>query len=831
MDINSSNSAPVADPVSTNFSEDGAVIAHDYTSTPSPDPIAVTDQRLADFLAKPILYTEISWSTGTNKAAILAGDTCKNIITASPAWTDKMSGYGLMRGTFVFRLQVNANPFMQGKLLLSFLPNYADVAALTPCFYSMHMGVPGGNANLPTARQLPCVELDCRESCAILKIPYIAPYSWFNVKTQHYDWGSFYISVLSKLQTNGSESSCSISMYVHIEDAEFAAPTKPQMAGGGSKRFKTKSYGKAPTEVEESKMESGSISTALRSVSGVADVLGDIPVLGEFARPAAWAAAIAGNAAAALGWSKPILESAPMHMSMQWNRYMATADGLDTSVPLAVTSTHAITPSDGAAIMKEDQMSMAFLNQVSTVCSPVISNVTTPLYWSDATASGTSIYSQAIGPANLYEVADRYQGSHTAEYRMGPPIWYLSNFFKLWRGSICLVIKFAKTEFHSGRLQITWTPGDSSTVSTLPTTTTSEYSLREIIDIREGNEVCLVLPWLLPYNYAYTYAPSGIDAGTMGNLDIMVVNKLVHPDNVASNVELLFYWAGGPDFEFAFPGPVGAGYSPTPFSPQMLCEPQMNKASSEDLIVSNAIGSCKPSNTASTLFSEQSIGERVLSIRQLLLRFSMWYQNSIVSGLTGLYVWPWHTGPVYIASGTGVLSSANSGGDIFNAMAPMYLYYRGNMRVGYCGDLTGPSAVETGVDYVMPATVNTSWASTGTSAPIAINSTVVFAQGSVSWQLNSLSYTAIPTCGLGVSYTPGSAFCSWVVPYYSRCLASIVAPMQADFIPADDSIPLGTLQIGSTSVSAGTYNLVRATTDDFQFSYFLGCPPLLSGYS
>jgi hypothetical protein len=150
------------------------------------------DSDIKNFLAKPFLIKQGTWHTSdTFSGGALYSGSIAAALNGNAYWTNKLQGYMLMRAKAVIRLVINANPFQQGKLVLGVMPLASHFTSPDPGFASRHI------STLQGFRQLPCVEIDCRDTVAILEIPYIAPNNWYNLKTTHYDWGTIYLNVLS----------------------------------------------------------------------------------------------------------------------------------------------------------------------------------------------------------------------------------------------------------------------------------------------------------------------------------------------------------------------------------------------------------------------------------------------------------------------------------------------------------------------------------------------------------------------------------------------------------------------------------------------------------
>jgi len=154
--------------------------------------------------------------------------------------------------------------------------------------------------------------------------------------------------------------------------------------------------------------------------------------------------------------------------------------------------------------------------------------------------------------------------------------------------------------------------------------------MRHIVDIREGSEVELLLPFYLGYNYVDLFTNSG-------QLDVQVLNELRAPETCSTAIDILVYFSGAEDIEFMGPtGNIGASSSAVgylPFYPQI-----------GDLDVNVIGGGNKP--TFTTHNAEESGGEIFASIKQLLTRYSLLYEDTAttISAGNAMYVWPWLKG-------------------------------------------------------------------------------------------------------------------------------------------------------------------------------------------
>lgn len=480
----------------TVFEDDQKTVTVAFNSNKHNTATLTAPPSISYFLQKPVLISNFQYTTSNSSNAILASGQIGSNLTSSSIWSNKLQGYNQIRGKAVVRLVINANPFQVGKLLLNYFPAINSISSSgSSVMYNRHV------VNLAATRQLPCIELNIRDSTAILEIPYITPYEWYNLKEGTYDWGRWEVRAMTGLRVGVGATNTAVecAVYLNFEDIELAVPMAPQMKKFGNR-----------TEKEAKSYSEGTISGTLGLLSSASGTLSKIPVLAPLMGPTAWFTGALSGAAASLGWAKPISESAPHVMAKQYNRYMANSDGLDTAVPLGLQATNKLGIIDDISAYNADEMSFEFLKRVSTVIGTYT--------WTTTNDVGVSLLSKRISPRDLCQLGSYTAAGKTIGYCVGPPVFYLCNFFSQYRGGIDIILKFMKSDFHSGRLQITFTPYNNVS-ETAPTISTGQFSLREIVDIRCGDEIKLKIPFLMPKEWNSM-------SEFMGFLDIVVLNEL-----------------------------------------------------------------------------------------------------------------------------------------------------------------------------------------------------------------------------------------------------------------------------------------------------------------
>lgn len=749
---------------------------------------------IRDFLSKPQRVATLSWTTAQLQNAVLGGYRVGPTLLANTYWMNKIQGFGLVRGDATLRVQLTANPFQQGKLLIHFLPCEGDFSAYDVSYEPMH------DSCIAAKRQQPCVELDCRDSVAEMTMPYITPTNWFNVKTGTYDWGTFVITILGPLAVGATgETTVDVTVYLSFDNFEVAAPLVPQSKGSEpKKKFKAKSFSMDQAAMELKAMQKGTpISSALKIGANVAGALGKVPILSAVAQPAEWLLDAAAGVAGFFGWSKPMNNTPATHVSQQYGRYLASSDGISNAIPIGLRSDNKISVTDHLSIYDKDEMSFEFLKRVETI--------TDTLNWTTSQVSGTSLLSRTVRPDELYQAGTTTAAGHTASWRCGPPIFYFAKAFKLWRGGIRVKIKLVKTDFHSGRLQVTWTPGN--TVTTTPTLSSSLLSMREIIDVRSGSEFEFVLPYMLETNYA-------VNTESMGQLDIQVLNELRAPETCSGTVNLLVYFSGADDFEMQNPGYDGVSSTYNlPFSPQ-----------SGDILVAETIGGVSDA-IVTTDYAEASIGEMFTSVKQLYSRNSQIYMRAApgAPAASGIFCWPWLASVPYVNAGTGALQSATFGGDIYSLVSPMYAFYRGGVNITV--QTTTSDTSGTGRNALTNATLMP-------VDPIANPQGVLQASLSTDGDPGPTDYLTVRQSGLqGVAINQaGLGLVTVRVPYLAKTKCSLLMRQtNSGNIPADRSQPMAAVNMRGIQAFAN-FAILRSFGDEFQTSYFIGCPPRVISY-
>jgi hypothetical protein len=689
---------------------------------------------IADFLARPVLQHNTFWETtdaaGHELIPLGVGLPSDGFLRTNTMFADKLKGYNLVKATVNYRIQINSNPFQQGKLLAHFLPFHVEAGA---SYVKMR------NFNLATKTQQPSVDVDCRCGGAEMSIPYLAPTTHYELSdglNPSYERGRLHLSVLSPLKTGSTGTQdVEVAVWIYFTDVELRAPLVPQSSDGRARRKRSAFKGNVigPFKKErEVMMESKIVSKGLETGSKIASTLSAIPILADFMGPASWVMGTMSGIASSFGYARPDVSTVPTPVTMVYDKYMATGDGADVALPLAVTTSNSLSMGS-YGYCGEDEMSLNYLLKKEALIGSF--DIGT------ASVHNSVLYKLTLEPSGLYTGTNQTNDTNTQVVRTGPPIAYLSSKFLFWRGAIKIRFSLVKTAMQSGRIQVSFTPRCATTV-TEPSVTTGSYSMREIIDITTDDDMIFELPYMMPTMYLEVGQP-------MGTLEVRVLNQLRSPEAAASTIQVLVYASAGEDFEFAVPSNIKQNVLP------LL--PQMDE--SLDTVT-------EPTLSA----AEACVGERLLSVRQLL-RFTSLKRPAVVTGNW----YPWGFGYCTLTSDTtNPLTIPTCVNDMYSFIGLMYCLHRGGIDVAAV--TTTPDRSQAGATLSFRTANGAEYMAVKTSDDLVGSST-------------ASNFEA-----LGVNFVTSETAATMVVavPYYNRFPVSLVVP--SNVVSSEKSRPRVSVQ-------------------------------------
>jgi hypothetical protein len=765
-------------------------------------------QDITTFLEKPVVLQAGFLSTtdvvGTN---LMAKNLPQDGFVTSPIYLDKLKGFLGWRGDIEIRWQINGNRFQQGRYMMVWVPTGGSPTQTvgTGLMLAAHTNT------LVQRTQLFRVELDVNcDTEGQMCIPYTSSMNFVPLASIPGNSGVVpYLGMLgqlllypySPLVAPAGSNTVAYTVWISFKDNQFIGPTVPQSA----KMFKSSKRGKSSTEIEQQKANIGPIQSAMIKISSATSYLSPVPMIRDYAQGLGWAADVVGNVASVFGWSKP-LNLAPIHRVhravLPW---FGNVDAADQSEPLSLSAKNQVAVMPGFSGTDVDELAFS-----SFVTIPAWVQTVT---WSESATAGTSLVQFNNTPISFLQNRVTASGDTITDFT---PLAFVANYFTQWRGSIVYTIRFVKTEFHSGRLCVAFQPieyyNGSGPPSGLPFT---PYLHREIIDIRECNEVSFTVPYLSSSPYRTTH---GAQTST-GAFLVYVVDPLVAPATVSPNVTMLFEVSGGADVQFAIPyaSPLTLYTGAVPQSGRMFGQPKPQADNCE--LVSGTLGSSTVL-PGGTLNEEACIGEHVSSFRTLLKMTNVLPPYSVAQTPAKYAVIAPFAIPFVNLQGT-TATNTNTIGDLYSVLASIFVYSRGGVRIKF-------------LDQVL---------ATDTQPYVTYYNSLVQTVGSVTdfyvaANTNGLAQTNYSgrTCAPQVYHQEVNNMASEVqCPQYhawhsrvnSEHLAGVIAGPATTYNLSVSSLATRYVISHHYPVTAIATTPCRAASDDTNFGLFVSIPPMI----
>ncbi len=805
-----------------------------YVNIGSPLKDAAISQRTHDiqnFLRRPVICHQGTWSVTHQANDILVKMPMpQGCFTASPMIREKLAGFVGFRAKMRMRVQLNCQRFQQGRLLLHWLP---DTLSAERVF--------NANCCLGLKTQQPRIDMDAGDTDVELEVPFVNPSLYYDLVRGVNNFGTFYLSVYSPLVSPSGPTNAEFTVWCQFVDVEVVYPTirtsvlEPQ--AGKFKRRAGAGPAVNPTDAELSEDNSGPISGFLTRVSTASSILGEIPLISSFAAPASWVTSVLARSAQALGFSKPTIECTTDRKTLQIFPGMNTYNQADSSQKLSFACDNKLQELPGFAGTDVDEMSIQYLVQIPSYIRTV--------NWPDTATEGTTLLTLMANPCYRW-LPESLEEPYTMAIpgnlasAVCPPVGYIANLFRRWRGSINFTLKFVKTEFHSGRLMFVFFPGQVSPADC--TYAAAEYCYKQIIDIRDATEFTVNVPYvsLQPWTDIDTLGTTS-SATYSGIIKVFVINSLRAPPTVSTSTKILVEVSGGSDTQFQWPNTAVAlpvlvtGLTPSAgLKAQSLDDDEgeeVNMTSNPTMQPQSGLGlkSATSSGGLSNLSGQPTIdeearmrtiqpdaycsGESVSSLRQLLKRFSTFITTTGGSGIRVFTIYDpfiqvlssFRTGEVFkIRKDCGI--------DMISYISSMYALNRGSVRIKN----------NTYDDCYMEATIYRSRHET----------TIVDPFSTIQLPVSGGYFNQITTDNRALARSSLSGGMEIEVPAYQRNHSRKNRVLSAYTDSPNDRINGSdvSLTIRYDRALTGRNTFYRAAGDDYSCGFFVGTFPLVNQY-
>lgn len=752
---------------------------------------------ISSFLQRPICLHTAKWSTTDAMGKALYSVKLPAAVIKNKMYLSKLNNLLGLRADFKIRVQVNSQPFQAGRLILSWIPFLSEDKDKGLQHRNVYYNAVA-EKNLPCITGSPRTEIDLSTTTeATLDIPYISPFSYYNIVAGTANIGKFQLVVYSPLKDNVSSGELDYTVWLSMHNVKAEFPTGMPASGISSV---------AQVGNEASSMEkSGIVESTANKFSRALNVFNDVPLLSSYIRPAVWTSDRIADVAKIFGWSKPHSLSDISLVAQNTARYMTNYDGIDMSTNMAFSSSNEIETTPGLFRTDADEMSISHI-------------VRTPGYfakfdWTKTDSPGKSLFSHYINPvfySLTLEQSDIVAPTHLS---------YMSQHFLLWRGGINFTFKFVKTKFHSGRIRIAFIPACMDKTKLDKIDLDANYST--VVDLRSQTEVVFnvpfvsVVPWLQCHNLDKT---GPLLTTTTGVINVSVLNELVPVSTVSDTIQVLVEAAGAEDFEFAIPIEASmAPYIPKTTTKRSLIETltiaqvgaeEVEPIAHEDL---QRIGTSVPTEVHNHRIATDyticanTVGEKVTSVRQVIKRFARTFKITPTEKCAALRIFPASFSSPVVGTDANIDAWSEESAAL-DHFAYLYAFYRGSTRYKiFQYPFTKPSN-----SYLLPGTFGKYTSDTGFN---------VFTNASIPAgvaRLKGAAKTHIPQLD-------GIAELS--VPFYSMYPFNVVN--------SGDTVGLAATNNGYRGFNSVVYypkddspriEVYAAAGDDFSFAFLLGPP-------
>lgn len=541
------------------FDSDLAVVSEglpyevDIPRMPSKQHTDAQQHSIVSYLKRPQLLSSFRWTTSEDRSTNLftpAGRTDGLLVPTGlfsnrAMIREKLSGFTSFKATCVLKLQINSQPFQCGRLLMAAAP-MPNLLGNRRQFIFSHVS---------QAQNVNHVQMDINKDTEVeLRIPFISPYNSFDLIDGKFDWAEVRILVYSKLQSQGKAPNClQCLVWGHFEDIEMGAPTSGRI-------------------VQQSKMPSKNSVDSTKRNEASGSFTGALAQLGTSLVNRG-----ASSLISALGWSKPILAKPSRVFLNRPTEGFGYMDGVDHSIVLGMTASNQVEPIPGLVGTNIDETSFDTLKRIPqmigafTYDNSIITcdsdNREPVKLWECAVTPTTNV------PACYYvqpgEGGKDVRNPYSFHWKQPTTLNYISSPFVYWTGSLVYTFKFVKTDYHSGRVEVSFHPF----INKLPETGNPprldgerfDFVYKTVIDLRKNSEVSVTIPYIgaQPWKRISTYldpvnpnppAPGRLKDVITGILCVRALTPLVVSNDVAPNsIECLVEMRAGDDYEVACP--------------------------------------------------------------------------------------------------------------------------------------------------------------------------------------------------------------------------------------------------------------------------------------
>jgi hypothetical protein len=798
------------------------------------------DANLKEFFERPVRIYQGVWSVGVPFTQTL--DPWLAYFSTQSV-KRKLDNYQMMRCNLHVKISVNGTPFHYSRMMVAYQPLFLENSSHSPYAFGNKESRILKMSNMTHGMIDPSLS-----SSLQFDIPYnnVVNYTSVADMTLNGGWlGRLFLEDTYPLEAVSSTAALSLSynVFAWATEVELVIPTNSIVSASKKSRkgvgnasqglfASTSSVAKVKqVTTPPAEKHNGLLSSITSAIARSAGELESVPLIGATAGMISQGAGMISSMAAYFGFSRPVILTDSILVKRMPMSSIAYTEGAETINKLTFDPKQSLSIDPSITAMgPEDELSFKMMSDKESLISTILWNsndaLDTPIFW-----------------ANVIPAYTRRQ-TETAYTRFAlSNLAFVSRPFQYWSGSLEFRFQFVCSQYHSGKLRITYEPNGAPYNANNYNTTYSQ-----IVDLEGDRDVSFIVPWaqkspyksldipwieqvFIPPGGIYNYNPDTCN----GIIYLTVLNSLVSPD-ATKGISINIFVKGGPDLEVAVPltttnnhercaytalAASGPGNATT--LPDQTTELFGEVLSQEDIGNKNAV----------------FFGESISSFRPLLKRYAKTttrfsesfvnqYRFNNVKFYNTFYPQP-HGYRAHAYTQTAALDPYNySPTPLFNYIAGSFLGVRGGMR--YKHNILS-AAIPSEINYYrnVPSILDLEDA-------VVVTSAYTFA---IDELLVNKSYLAADSSTWGGAYVaPGSAQpgIEVEVPYYANLRFSTADQTgMGDDGGYTDNSPYSYNVVSVTSgigvVSGTSRDTIGMTTyvaiaEDTTFNYYMGSCPI-----
>jgi hypothetical protein len=367
--------------------------------------------------------------------------------------------------------------------------------------------------------------------------------------------GILEIWVLNPLALDAAVPPISVSVFCNFEDVELAGQTgavnlpihaaqilfSDSLVPAVTAFAGLEAQGKTIRDEAIAKSSAGVISGPAKAVTSALGYLSVVPSIGIWSSALAIITNAVAGVAEQFGYCKPnTLETTAPRMNRRPD--FSNTEGVDTAAKMQLIPSADVSSFDYALGGSKAEMQM--LHIASTPSLLAI------FEWTGNDAPEDVLFITPVTPMVCHTQTD---GS--VQRYFNTMLRWVASTCEYWRGSIRFDMQITCSNFHSGRVRISFMPKDNGVLSSLD----HQQCINRVIDLQNETEISFTIPYIDDQPWKRT-RPNQADfasiIGSLGTLQVTVINDLTHASLPIPPVHFNMWISAGPDFQLAMPTTV-----------------------------------------------------------------------------------------------------------------------------------------------------------------------------------------------------------------------------------------------------------------------------------